>query len=180
MNGDIERTSEKSEPQASLVSGSEGLHVEIRMQEIGQEAPVAHSSDVAFFSGQHWKMQALVLSAVLLIAGTYVGRHLDSGWVPADDGILAQSALRVFHGELPHRDFTESYTGGLSLIHALAFRAFGVNLMSLRICVFLFVLLWIPAVYYIALRFTTALGAGMVTLLAVSWSFPNYPAAMPS
>ena len=83
-------------------------------------------------------------------------------------------------GQLPHRDFAEIYTGGLSMIHALAFRVFGVNLMSLRICVFLFFLAWIPAVYYIALRFTSALGAGVVTLLAVAWSYPNYPAAMPS
>ena len=89
-------------------------------------------------------------------------------------------ALRVMQGQLPHRDFAEIYTGGLSLIHALAFRIFGVNLMSLRICVFLFFLAWIPAVYCIALRFTSALTAGLVTLLAVAWSFPNYPAAMPS
>src|SRR6202158_916351 len=69
---------------------------------------------------------------------------------------------------------------GLSFIHALAFRMFGVNLMSLRICAFLFFLAWIPAVYYVALRFTSAIGAGAITLLAVAWSFPNYPAAMPS
>ena len=50
----------------------------------------------------------------------------------------------------------------------------------MRICAFLFLLAWIPAVYYIALRFTSALAAGLVTLVAVAWSFPNYPAAMPS
>jgi hypothetical protein len=83
-------------------------------------------------------------------------------------------------GQLPHRDFGEIYTGGLSFIHALAFRAFGVNLMSLRICVFLFFLAWLPGVYYIALRFTSAIGAGAITLLAVAWTYPNYPAAMPS
>ena len=36
------------------------------------------------------------------------------------------------------------------------------------------------AVYSIALRFTSALAAGLITLLAVAWSYPNYPAAMPS
>jgi hypothetical protein len=110
----------------------------------------------------------------------YVGQHIRNGWVPADEGTLAQSALRVLNGQLPHRDYVEIYTGGLSLIHALAFRAFGMNLMSLRICAFLFFLAWIPAVYSIAVRFTSALGAGLITLLAVSWSYPNYPAAMPS
>src|SRR6266436_6163966 len=110
----------------------------------------------------------------------YAEGHIGRGWVAADDGTLSQSALRVMRGQLPHRDFGEIYTGGLSFIHALAFRAFGVNLMSLRICVFLFFLAWLPAVYYIALRFTSAIGAGAITLLAVSWSYPNYPAAMPS
>jgi hypothetical protein len=116
----------------------------------------------------------------LAIAGVYVGVRIGSGWVPADDGTLSQSALRVMQGQLPHRDFGEIYTGGLSFIHALAFRAFGVNLMSLRICVFLFFLAWLPAVYYIALRFTSPITAGAITLLGVAWSYPNYPAAMPS
>ncbi|HUB01381.1 MAG TPA: hypothetical protein VL983_01800 [Terriglobales bacterium] len=125
-------------------------------------------------------LQFLVLGAVLLISAVYVGLHLGSGWVAADEGTLAQSALRVLDGQLPHRDFAEIYTGGLSLVHALAFRVFGINLMTLRVCVFLFFLVWIPVVYYIALRFASPLPAGLITLLAVSWSFPNYPAAMPS
>ncbi|MGD0599943.1 MAG: hypothetical protein ABR988_08975 [Terriglobales bacterium] len=45
---------------------------------------------------------------------------------------------------------------------------------------FLFFLAWIPALYYVALRFTPPLTAGMVALLAIAWSFPNYEAAMPS
>jgi hypothetical protein len=122
----------------------------------------------------------MVLGAVLTIAGVYVGARISSGWVPADDGILSQSALRAMQGQLPHRDFAEIYTGGLSVIHALAFRVLGVSLLSLRICAFLFFLAWIPAVYYVALRFTSAFAAGLITLVAVAWSFPNYPAAMPS
>jgi hypothetical protein len=121
-----------------------------------------------------------VLAAVMLIAGTYTALHIGKGWVPADDGTLSQSALRVMHGQLPHRDFGEIYSGGLSFIHALAFRVFGVNLMSLRFCVFIFFLAWLPAVYYIDLRFLSPVSAGFITLLAVSWSYPNYPAAMPS
>src|SRR6202043_2747596 len=61
-----------------------------------------------------------------------------------------------------------------------AFRVFGVNLMSLRICVFLFFLAWLPALYYVLLRFTSPITAGALTLLAIVWSYPNYPAAMPS
>jgi hypothetical protein len=129
---------------------------------------------------ESWVVRSAVLAVVLAVAGIYTGLHIGRGWVPADDGTLSQSALRVMQGQLPHRDFGEIYTGGLSFIHALAFRALGVNLMSLRICVFLFFLSWLPAVYYVALRFTSAIGAGAITLLAVAWSYPNYPAAMPS
>jgi hypothetical protein len=116
----------------------------------------------------------------MIIAGTYVGVRVGQSWIAVDDGTLAQSAVRVLQGQLPHSDFVEVYTGGLSFIHAAAFRVFGVNLLSLRICVFLFFLAWVPAVYSIALRFTPPLTAGMVALLAIAWSFPNYEAAMPS
>jgi hypothetical protein len=157
------------------------LTVEVRVHEQDSDAIETAESEVAVLPApQGWFVRWLVLVAILVITGVYVGLHIGSGWVPADDGTLSQSALRVMHGQLPHRDFAEIYTGGLSFIHALAFRAFGVNLMSLRICVFLFFLAWLPAVYYIALRFASAIGAGAITLLAVSWSYPNYPAAMPS
>jgi len=146
-----------------------------------ESVEAASESELALVTAaQGWVVRLMVLGAVLMIAGVYVGVHIGRGWVPADDGTLSQSALRVLQGQLPHRDFGEIYTGGLSFIHALAFRAFGLNLMSLRICVFLFFLAWLPAVYYIALRFTSAVGAGAITLLAVAWSYPNYPAAMPS
>jgi hypothetical protein len=178
---EMENASTKSGIQIDPAQNVEIPSVEIRVCEQTWEALEASESEVAVVeAAQGWVVRLLVLVAVLVIAGLYVGAHIGSGWVPADDGTLSQSALRVMQGQLPHRDFGEIYTGGLSFIHALAFRAFGVNLMSLRICVFLFFLAWLPAVYYIALRFTSAIAAGMVTLLAVAWSYPNYPAAMPS
>jgi len=158
------------------------LSVEIRVHEQGTE-PVEATSDgevAVLIAAQGWLVRLTVLAVVLAVAGIYAGFHIGRGWAPSDDGALSQSALRVMQGQLPHRDFAEIYTGGLSFIHALAFRAFGVNLMSLRICVFLFFLAWVPVVYYIALRFTSAIAAGAITLLAVAWSYPNYPAAMPS
>jgi len=172
----------KEMDETSATSGTRidpALNVGIRVRE--QRAAAASEHEVTVLAAaQGWVARLTVLAAVLAVAGVYVGLHLGSGWVPADDGTLAQSALRVMQGQLPHRDFTEIYTGGLSLIHALAFRAFGVSLMSLRICAFLFFLAWIPAVYCVALRFTSAITAGLITLLAVAWSYPNYPAAMPS
>jgi len=122
----------------------------------------------------------LILAVVMAIGAAYTGAHLRTGWVPADDGILGQGALHVYNGQLPHRDFVEIYSGGLDCMHALFFYLFGVNLLSLRISVFAFFLTWIPAVFYISRRFVSPLAAGGLTLLAVVWTLPNYPAAMPS
>jgi hypothetical protein len=167
------------DPALCVETSVETLSVEIRVREQGAEPlEAARENEAAVAHG--WLVRLTVLAVVLIIAGIYAGFHISRGWAPSDDGTLSQSALRVMQGQLPHRDFAEVYTGGLSFIHALAFQVFGVNLMSLRICVFLFFLTWLPAVYYIALRFTSAIAAGAITLLAVAWSYPNYPAAMPS
>jgi hypothetical protein len=174
-------TPEKSVTSREPLKTGRTLTVDMRVHEASADSTEPSADEAAGFAfGRESTIRWAVLGAVLLIAGLYVGPRIGQGWVPADDGTLGQSALRVLQGQLPHRDYVEIYTGGLSILHALAFRVLGVNLMSLRVCVFLFFLMWLPAVYYIALRFTSPLGAGMTTLLAVSWSFPNYPAAMPS
>jgi hypothetical protein len=122
----------------------------------------------------------LWLALVLLLSALYMARELKHGWIPSDEGTLAESADRVLRGELPHRDYHEGYTGGLGYLNAAAFRAFGINLASMRYMLFLFFLAWVPAVYYAASRFVSAPLAGALTLLAVAWGPPNYAAAMPS
>jgi len=122
---------------------------------------------------------ALVLLVVWAISVGYMGTHLKRGWVPHDEGTLGQSAERFLNGELPHRDF-DDYTGGLTFVHALAFRAFEINLASMRVVLFAFFVAWVPAVFYVASRFASPYSAGAVTLMAVAWSVPNYPAPMPS
>jgi hypothetical protein len=156
------------------------MEILVRQDQAGSAELGGEHKDAAPATSQGWVVRVSVLLAVLAIAGIYVGVRIGKGWVPADDGTLSQSALRVMQGQLPHSAFSEVYTGGLSFIHALAFRALGVNLMSLRICVFLFFLAWVPSVYYIAQRLVSPVSAGFITLLAVVWSYPNYPAAMPS
>jgi hypothetical protein len=121
----------------------------------------------------------LVLLIVCAISIGYMATHLKRGWVPHDEGTLGLSAERVLNGELPHRDF-DDYTGGLTFVHALAFRELGISSGSMRIVLFMFFVLWVPAVFYVASRFCSAYSAGAVTLLAVAWSVPNYPGPMPS
>ncbi len=122
----------------------------------------------------------LVLLSVLAISVAYVGMHLSRGWMPFDDGALAQSAERLMQGELPHRDFDDVYTGGLAWLNAGAFHLFGTSLWSMRLALLAVFVAWVPAFYYVASRFVRPLAAGAVTIMAVVWSLPNYTAAMPS
>ncbi|HMA40479.1 MAG TPA: hypothetical protein VKP10_10400 [Gemmatimonadales bacterium] len=122
----------------------------------------------------------MVLALLWIGTALYAWHRLDHGWIPHDEGTLAQSAERVLGGQLPHRDFDEVYTGGLSLLDAAAFRVFGTNLFSLRLPLFGFFLLWVPAVYYIGTRFAHPAIAGLVAALGAAWSIPQYSAAMPT
>lgn len=145
----------------------------------GAEAAVtvARGQSSASSSRRAW----LVALFVVWVAGSlYVFNHLPGNWVASDDGMLAQSAERVLHGEMPHRDFAEVYTGGLSYLHAAGFKVFGVRLLSLRYVLFTLFVLWLPVVFYCASRFVGTLGAVAATLLSAVWTVPNYPAAMPS
>lgn len=121
----------------------------------------------------------LVLVIVWAISVAYMAMHLNRGWIPSDEGTLGQSAQRVLNGDLPQRDF-DDYTGGLTFVNALAFHELGVSLASMRIVLFVFFVTWVPAVFYISSRFGSPYSTGAITLLAVAWSVPNYPAAMPS
>jgi hypothetical protein len=150
------------------------LHVQLKAPDvhITQSQPPATHID----SRRRW----LVLIFVWTLSAGYMATHLKRGWVPHDEGAFAESGLRVMNGELPHRDFDELYTGGLSYLHAFAFREMGINLVSMRYVLYVFFLAWILAVFYVASRFLSDFVAGCIALLAVAWSVPNYAAAVPS
>lgn len=122
----------------------------------------------------------LVLLVAWVLSTAYMASYINRGWVPHDEGALAQSAERVLSRELPHRNFDEVYTGGLSYLNAFGFQHLGISLASLRMILFGFFVAWVPAVYYVAARFASPIAAGGTTLLAVAWSVPNYSAAVPS
>jgi len=122
----------------------------------------------------------ITLAVTLLLTAALSVPGLKRGWRPHDDGLLAQSAERVLQGELPHRDFDDAYTGGLSFLNALAFRAFGETLAAPRYLLLIFFLFSSAATFYIASQFGSPAAAAGITLLAAAWSVPAYPAAMPS
>ncbi len=123
---------------------------------------------------------AAVFLVVWILSLLYLGERADRGWIPHDEGLLGQAAERVLAGELPHRDYDDTYTGGLALLHAAAFRVLGVELHSMRVVLLLFCGAFVPVVYWIAARVTPPPVAGLVTLACVGWSVPNYFAGLPS
>ncbi|MEP6729254.1 MAG: hypothetical protein ABJE10_01385 [bacterium] len=147
----------------------------VLLSDAQKSAPVADSTPASLAAD--WR---LVLLVVWLASSAYVFWHLGRGWMPFDDGALAQSAERLIQGQLPHRDFDEIYTGGLTVLNATAFRLLGTSLWTLRVVLFAVFVAWVPAVFYIASRLARPVVAGAVTLLAVVWSLPNYSAALPS
>lgn len=117
---------------------------------------------------------------VCVAAGVYLSGFAYRGWIPHDEGTLAHCAERVLAGELPHRDFDDMYTGGLSYLNAAAFKVLGVRLTSIRVVFFLFAIGFVGATYAIAARAAPPWVAGAVALACMGWSVPNYFAALPS
>ena len=114
------------------------------------------------------------LIVTISLAVVYLAFQRNQGWIAHDEGLLGHSAERVLKGEVPHVDFQEAYTGGLSHLHALAFKTLGVRLTSLRLLLVLTAGLAVCAWYLIAIRFLPPLHASLTTLACVCWSFPNY------
>lgn len=122
----------------------------------------------------------LVMLVVLVFGAVILGSVLRDGWYPHDEGALGQSAERVLGGEVPHRDFTEIYTGLLSYINAAVFAVLPISSIAMRVPLLLCALLWLGAMYRVLVRFAPPVGAGLAALTAFVWSVPNYPAPIPS
>lgn len=122
------------------------------------------------------------LSAVALLAAglAYLWTFVAKGWVPFDEGQLGQSAVYVLNGALPHVDYQESYTGGLSYLYGLLFALTGVELLHIRWLLFAGAAWCLTLVYLICRRYVPAIGAALATWVALVWSFPNYFAGLPS
>ena len=133
-------------------------------------------------SGQLAGAASRAVPAVGLVGGAvFVASQLNHGWVPSDDGTLAQSAQRVLLGELPHRDFAELYTGGLSFLNAGVLWLTGGNLFWLRAPMLLLFLAYLSCVYLVARRFAIAHGRDPRARCSPSrGGLRSIPAAMPS
>ena len=126
------------------------------------------------------RLRLLVIVLAWALCAVYGAIHLDHRWLPHDEGTIAHAADRVAAGELPHADYDEVYTGGLSYLNAAAFELMGTRLINLRLVLYVVFLGWIAALLAIGLRFMSPPGAALTTVAAVAWSFPNYAAPLPS
>ncbi|HSW28982.1 MAG TPA: glycosyltransferase family 39 protein [Longimicrobiales bacterium] len=133
---------------------------------------MSHRTAAAF---RHPAVLVALWAAAVAVMAALAGRF----WIPLDDGTLAQSAERVLSGQLPHRDFSDPYTGLGAFLGAAAFKLLGVKLWSLRVPLVAAFALWLPAVWLLARRHLPPASALGATALAAVLSVPAYPAAMP-
>lgn len=122
----------------------------------------------------------LPLGVTVALSVVYLSITLDQQWYPWDDGALGEMATRTLSGQLPHRDFADAYTGGLSFFDAGVFWLFGTNLIWLRIAMIPFFVMFVAATYFILLRLVRPWIAALITATIVLWTVPNYAVAMPS
>lgn len=122
-----------------------------------------------------------IVGAVLVAAAIgYLLPFVAHGWVPHDEGMLGQSADRVMRGALPHVDYEETYTGGLTYLYAAVFRMAGVDLLHVRWLLFGAAATAIWLMYAVLRRTLRPPAAAAATWVATTWSFPNYFAGLPS
>jgi hypothetical protein len=121
------------------------------------------------------------LGGLMIVAAlAYLLHFVPRGWVPHDEGMLGQSADLVLHGAVPHVDYQEAYTGGLSWLYAALFRLTRVDLITVRWLLFGAACWASCLVYAIARRHLHPAGAALAAWVALGWSFPNYFAGLPS
>lgn len=127
-----------------------------------QSDRATHADDVT--SGRYpWYALTITVSTALLVLIFVTQYHL----FPHDEGQFAEGAVRVLRGELPHRDFDEMYSGGVTYYHALMFRIFESSFYTLRAAVVLASLPAIAAMFDLLYRLLgRPFDAGGFTLVA--------------
>src|SRR5690242_6556919 len=107
----------------------------------------------------------LTVAAALVYLTDFVAR----GWIPPDEGMLAQSAERVLLGQIPHVGYEEPYTGGLSWIYAALFRFTGVELLHIRWLLYIVAVVAMYILYALLRRFLKPPAAAVATWVGLAW-----------
>lgn len=124
-------------------------------------------------AGMRRRTVVRTLAPILIVMSVWVALFLvlDLGWLPNDDGSLAETAEMVRSGEVPHLDFDAPYTGLQSYLDAFALEAFGDNLLSLRYPLWILSGVWMLALFALAKRvldpIESALAAVAIALMSI-------------
>lgn len=76
--------------------------------------------------------RAMPFLAVSLVNLLLLWHFHDRYWYPTDDGFYAHIAERLLAGEVLNRDVQDIHPGYIHVVHVLAFRLFGTDMVSLR------------------------------------------------
>lgn len=123
-----------------------------------------------------WAAYSLLVAVIVAV----LVQRFDYGVVLHDMGTIGHAAERVLHGELPHRDFDDPYTGLLSLVNAGAFQLLGVSLLSTRIVLLMGTLIGFSVLYLLCRRIASPWIAALASFAAFTASVPNYFSSMPT
>ena len=78
--------------------------------------------------GDAWLALAFVCATNAALLWFFHNRY----WFPTDDGFYAHIAERLLAGEVLNRDVQDIHPGYVHVLHVIAFRLFGIDLVSLR------------------------------------------------
>ena len=125
-------------------------------------------------------LDSILQSLPILGSLAFLWIFLGIGWLPWDDGMLGQMAVRVLGGEMPHRDFVDPYTGLLTFLNAFIFRLFGTDLLYLRWPLYLVSIVFSLVLYRLFRLFIGPRAASWSTAGSIVATMPNYFVALPS
>lgn len=114
------------------------------------------------------------------VALVYLALFVGVDWIPWDDGMLAQMAVRVLQGEVPHSDFVDPYTGLLTFYHALVFKLLGCDLVNLRWALYAATVPFAYFLYMLFRLFLSGHASAWSTAGVLAGALPIYFAALPS
>ena len=77
---------------------------------------------------EEWLGLALVCACNAALLWFFHNRY----WYPTDDGFYAHIAERLLAGEILNRDVQDIHPGYIHVVHVVAFKLFGIDLLSLR------------------------------------------------
>ena len=110
---------------------------------------------------------------LLALALGWFSLSLTRTFEPRDDAYLLRQSARVAAGEIPHRDFVDVYAPGTFVLTGAVMKAFGVEMLPVRMFLALLKALAVAAGYLVTRRAATRPIALFACLIAIAfWGRP--------